>query len=259
MGPRLRESLYPHAELGVYPLARPQATSRHILVACHNVSAAVSRGLYSPNNLLEGRVDVLARCVAAALYVSNGLRRDTTLWLCLGNATVEVGGAHVIGLNPDEKTAALFLQRALSADGEAVARPAAASHLSGKSQRNLDKRQTWFEARRLENALPPPPGFTVRRGETFRDRLAALAAARYVVLHETGADAWKAPSNSDRVDGEKALVVVVVADQLGWTPAEDAFFAADERASLVSFGPTSMLTSHCIALAHHYIDRGLLK
>ena len=63
---------------------------RDFVVVCHNVSPLVLRGTFSPNNLLEGRVDVLARCVSAALWLSNGVRADTTLWLALGDDTVEV-------------------------------------------------------------------------------------------------------------------------------------------------------------------------
>ena len=46
--------------------------------------------------------------------------------------------------------------------------------------------------------------------------------------------------------------VVVIADQLGFSDAEDAFFAADARATRVSFGAASLLTSQCIVLVHHF-------
>ena len=241
-------------------LPEAEAFHRHFVVACHNVTAAVSRGRFSANNLLEGRVDVLARCATSALWVSNGVRRDTTLWLCLGRDTVEVRGADVVGLNPDEKTTALFLQRALSEDDEDEDEDETAavdfSSFSGKSQRNLDKVKRKAKSKRAAKKLPPPPGFTVRRGETLDARLAVLSRSRpYFVLHETGADV-------DRGEGGVAAaeddgVVLVVSDQLGWTAAEEATFAADARASLVSFGPMSLLTSQCITLAHNRLDRGL--
>ena len=48
---------------------------RHIVLLCHNVSEDVGKGLFRPNNLLEGRVDVMCRCITNAIYFSNGVRR----------------------------------------------------------------------------------------------------------------------------------------------------------------------------------------
>ncbi len=48
---------------------------RHIILLCHNVSENVGKGLFRPNNLLEGRVDVMCRCITNAIYYSNGVRR----------------------------------------------------------------------------------------------------------------------------------------------------------------------------------------
>jgi hypothetical protein len=48
---------------------------RHIILLCNNVSEDVGKGLFRPNNLLEGRVDVICRCITNALYFSNGVRR----------------------------------------------------------------------------------------------------------------------------------------------------------------------------------------
>ena len=236
----VRKSAAPLAATAAPPKA---PAARHFLVLCHDVGDAVARGEFSANNLLEGRVDVLARCLTAALWVSNGVREDATLWLCLGRDTVEIRGADVRGLNPDEKTAGLFLRRALAAD-QPDAPPAKAAAPTGKSQRNLDR----LVARRRVAKLPAPPGFVVRRGERFEDRLDALGGGPYVLLHEAGG-AWSA-----RAEARDA--VVVIADQLGFSDAEDAFFAADARATRVSFGAASLLTSQCIVLAHHYLDNG---
>jgi tRNA pseudouridine-54 N-methylase len=48
---------------------------RHIILLCNNVSEDVGKGVFRPNNLLEGRVDVICRCIANALFFSNGVRR----------------------------------------------------------------------------------------------------------------------------------------------------------------------------------------
>jgi tRNA pseudouridine-54 N-methylase len=88
---------------------------RNIIVLSHNVSDNVAGGFFDINDLLQGRVDVLARCVNAALWVSNGIRTDTSIFLMLfpQNVTMEIQGAHVKGLNPNERTMALYLQKTL--------------------------------------------------------------------------------------------------------------------------------------------------
>ncbi len=48
---------------------------RHIVLLCNNVSEDVGKGIFRPNNLLEGRVDVICRCITNAIYFSNGVRR----------------------------------------------------------------------------------------------------------------------------------------------------------------------------------------
>lgn len=95
------------------------AARRNIIVLSHNVSQDVSDGLFDVNSLLTGRVDVLTRCANSALWVSNGIRKDTSVFLMLfpHNITIEIRGKEVIDLNPDERTMALCLQRTLLADG----------------------------------------------------------------------------------------------------------------------------------------------
>jgi tRNA pseudouridine-54 N-methylase len=88
---------------------------RNIVVLSHNVSQDVADGFFDTNVLLTGRVDVLTRCVNAALWVSNNIRRDVTVFLMLhpANITIEIQGWAVENLNPDERTMALYLQRTL--------------------------------------------------------------------------------------------------------------------------------------------------
>ncbi|KAL7523784.1 hypothetical protein ACHAXR_000328, partial [Thalassiosira sp. AJA248-18] len=88
---------------------------RNIVVLCHNVSQDVADGIFDVNNLPKGRIDVLARCVTSALWVSNRIRTDTTVYLMLfpHNITIEVQGSCVRSLTPDERTVATYLQRTL--------------------------------------------------------------------------------------------------------------------------------------------------
>jgi tRNA pseudouridine-54 N-methylase len=97
----------------------PSPTTKHqhrnIVVLSHNVSQDVADGFFDTNHLLHGRVDVLVRCANAALWISNNIRKDTTVYLMLfpHNITIEIQGCAVTGLNPDERTMALYIQRML--------------------------------------------------------------------------------------------------------------------------------------------------
>jgi tRNA (pseudouridine54-N1)-methyltransferase len=68
----------------------------------------------------SGRLDVLLRCLRAALLVSHGLRRDTQVFLVLGGGpraprTLRLDGAAARFVRPDERSLALLVQKALSA------------------------------------------------------------------------------------------------------------------------------------------------
>jgi tRNA (pseudouridine54-N1)-methyltransferase len=69
-----------------------------------------------------GRLDILVRCVTAALHVSHGLRRDTEIRLILQGPprpprTLRLVGDRLRGLNPDERSTASRLRKALAYDG----------------------------------------------------------------------------------------------------------------------------------------------
>ena len=65
-----------------------------------------------------GRLDVLVRCVTAALWVSHGLRRDTDAWLLLLGPPAPPVAVHFAGktvryLNPDERSTAALVRNGL--------------------------------------------------------------------------------------------------------------------------------------------------
>jgi tRNA (pseudouridine54-N1)-methyltransferase len=65
----------------------------------------------------SGRLDVLARCIRAALCVSHGIRRDVRIYLVmLGGATprtVRIDGAHAKFIRPDERPLATLLLKTI--------------------------------------------------------------------------------------------------------------------------------------------------
>ena len=81
----------------LYAASSPSLAERHFVVLCHNVTDAMLLGDFNTNNLLEGRVDVWCRCVAAGLWISNGIRRNTHVWLMLDKSglSLEIVGRFV--------------------------------------------------------------------------------------------------------------------------------------------------------------------
>jgi tRNA (pseudouridine54-N1)-methyltransferase len=66
----------------------------------------------------SGRLDVLVRCLRAALLVSHGLRRDTVAYLVLlgtpeAPRAIRVDGPTARFLRPDERSLAVIVQKAL--------------------------------------------------------------------------------------------------------------------------------------------------
>src|SRR6185503_9636957 len=81
---------------------------------------ALASGDFSLDDLASssGRLDVLLRCVRAALLVSHGLRRDVLVYLVLrggGKSRVlRIDGRSAKFLRPDERSLAVLLQKTLS-------------------------------------------------------------------------------------------------------------------------------------------------
>jgi tRNA (pseudouridine54-N1)-methyltransferase len=149
----------------------------------------------------SGRLDVLLRCLRAALLVSHGLRRDTIVYLVLGGGpdaprVLRVDGRFVRFVRPDERQLALLVQKALARvptdsalgafvevrAGLAVARGGLEAVLSDLGDGPLTSLVLEEGARDLREALPPPGDLVVfvgdHRGfaEEARARLAALGA-----------------------------------------------------------------------------------
>jgi tRNA (pseudouridine54-N1)-methyltransferase len=73
----------------------------------------------------SGRLDVLLRCLRAALLVSHGLRRDALVYLLLGGGpraprVLRFDGSTARYLRPDERSLAVLAQKALAAPAEGL-------------------------------------------------------------------------------------------------------------------------------------------
>ncbi|MCI4322613.1 MAG: tRNA (pseudouridine(54)-N(1))-methyltransferase TrmY [Thermoplasmata archaeon] len=91
---------------------------RRFLLLAHRVPVD---GAFTLNDLAGGggRMDEIARCVSTAFTISNDLRRDTELTVLFGSEPpprsrrIDIYGARLRLLNPDERSTAALLKNAL--------------------------------------------------------------------------------------------------------------------------------------------------
>jgi tRNA (pseudouridine54-N1)-methyltransferase len=168
----------------------------------------------------SGRLDILCRCINAAFVLSHGIRRDVQVFLILGGGepqkTVWLKGQELRHLNPDERTTAALLKKALAI-------------VAGSE---------WARS---------TPGISVRTGG-LKELFADLHGSRLFYLREDGADIRQL--GSEISEGSFLL-----GDHLGMLPEEE-LMAEEAGADLVSVGPVSLHADHCIVLLNWLMDTG---
>ena len=180
----------------------------------------------NPNFSLEdipgtsGRLDILCRSVTAAFVISHGIRKDVCVYLVLlgGDVpkTIRLQGETLRHLNPDERTTAALLKKALA----------------------VPATQEWAMS---------TSGIFVRTGG-LAQVLEDLKAARLIYLREDGADI------RDLVPGALAGdAAFILGDHTGMTPEEEEMIS-EAGAEVVSLGPTSLHADHCIVLINWFLD-----
>lgn len=89
-----------------------------------------------------GRMDLVARCAAASLHVSHDVRADSEFVALLQGPsnpprTIRIAGAEVRGMNPDERSTAALIQKALREKGIAERQAHPGVYTSGQSLGDL--------------------------------------------------------------------------------------------------------------------------
>ena len=167
-----------------------------------------------------GRLDALCRSITAAFVTSHGIREDVRVHLIAQDElTITFDGSELQRLNPDERSTAALVRKALEHRDEAI------------------------------GALPaePSPGVELyRRG--FADTLEEIADDGPIVqLHEDGEAVVDV--GAERL----ADAVFVLSDHRDFTDAEADVLeeSADQRLRL---GPQLLHADQAITVAHHYLD-----
>ncbi len=179
----------------------------------------------------SGRLDVLLRCLRAALMVSHGLRRDTVVYLVLlggpqAPRTIRIDGATARYLRPDERSLAVLVQKVLAAPIEIEIEIEAAT----AGARFVEVR----------------PGVAIAEGG-LDTVLADLGTATLYLLEEGAPDAREA--TLDAVD-----CAFFLGDHLGFDETTRARLAA-LGATPLGVGPVSVHADDAVVLVVNELDR----
>lgn len=165
-----------------------------------------------------GRLDVLCRCVSSSFFLSHAIREEVRTYLVLSNEfTVRFEGGELRRLNPDERSTAALIRKALEEREEAI------GHMEVETS---------------------PGVYLSRRG--FEPTLETASGSGTVVqLHEEGEPAVDVEPPSDPV--------FVLSDHREFADSEAALLGTgvDER---VRLGPRPLHANHAITVAHNWLD-----
>ncbi|MCZ7361722.1 MAG: tRNA (pseudouridine(54)-N(1))-methyltransferase TrmY [Candidatus Methanoperedens sp.] len=174
---------------------------------------------FSLNDLpgAAGRMDILCRCVNAALFLSHDLRRDVRVFLVLKGSVspskiVRFDGSEVRYLSPDERSAASLIKKALEKNAQ----------------------EFWTGS---------TPGVSIRMGDL--SGLLDELDKKVVYLREDG---------KDFRGKEFDEPLFLLGDHIGLTDEEEKIIEGLEN-EIISVGPLSLHADHCIVLLHNEMDR----
>jgi tRNA (pseudouridine54-N1)-methyltransferase len=165
-----------------------------------------------------GRLDLLSRCVTAALLRSHGVREDVRVHLVLDDSvTISFRGEDVRRLNPDERSTAALIRQALQRRRDAVG----------------------------HQPVETAPGVSLTR--------LGLEATLGRIADDGGIlmlDAEGTPVSSVTPPADP---VFVLSDHRDFTNAEDALLSGLVTGR-ISLGPVAIHADQAITVAHNWVD-----
>jgi tRNA (pseudouridine54-N1)-methyltransferase len=199
---------------------------RTFLIVGHRVRTDAK---FSLNDLCgsTGRLDILLRTINSSFLLSNGIRRNVTLYLVLQGEpdapiSICLKGPELRYLNPDERSTGALIRQALLTKG-----------ISEEWKRST-------------------PGIYIAKRE-YDDLLMELIASgkRPVYLHETGV-----PLSEANFPNENGLLFLL-GDQFDLTEEEEQRLQeiSENPVGKISLGPEILHTDHCVILIHNALDR----
>jgi len=172
----------------------------------------------------SGRLDILLRCIRAALLTSHGLRTDTLLYLVLlggpsAPRVLRIRGDAAVFLRPDERSLAVLVRRLLGSSCD----------------------------RDREGFVDAKPGMALARGG-LATALADRAGTRIYMLDEYGSDI------RTQADLPTQAVTFVLGDHRGLTSDARTELAAIGARPL-QIGPIAVHSDDAVAIVHNELDR----
>ncbi|WP_458205907.1 tRNA (pseudouridine(54)-N(1))-methyltransferase TrmY [Haladaptatus sp. NG-SE-30] len=165
-----------------------------------------------------GRLDTLCRCVNSAFFLSHDFRSDVRLFLVLQDElTIRFEGSELRRLNPDERSTAALIRKALEAKSEAIG---------------------YMEAESTPGVFVSKRDFETVLTEASRD-------ATVIELHEDGTPV---------VDVEPPENPLFVLSDHGDFTDSEADLLADVSAERVRLGPSLLHGNHAMTVVHNYFD-----
>ncbi len=165
----------------------------------------------------SGRIDVVCRCINAAIFMSHRIRKDVEFYAYFPNLGVRIRiySSRVKYLNPDERSTAALIRNAIKQGA-------------------------------TEEEKSSSPGFYIKKS-TFENLLKEVSSKYSLYhLHEEGDDIREI-----RIEPNPAFVL---SDSLNLTEEEEKIVDKYSMAR-ISVSPRSLLGSHAIVITHNELDR----
>ena len=173
-----------------------------------------------------GRMDILCRFIAQALFISHGIRRDVEVYLLLLGEpnppkTIKIVGDEVKTMAPDERNIAGLIRRALK----------------------VECNKMWKES---------TSGIYISKKGL--DGLLKEVSKQYkiVYLREDGEDI------RDFVDKIDKDCLFVLGDHLGLNEEQEKI-VLNYAENIVSVSPVSLQADQCVVIVHYELDRRILS
>jgi len=164
----------------------------------------------------SGRIDVVARAINSAIFLSHDIRRDVLFFTYFPRMStrLKIDSSEVKYLNPDERSTAALIRNAIMQVGSDEVRSS--------------------------------PGFYVKR-ESFEDLLREISSSFHIhYLREDGEDIRDVEFSSSPA--------FILSDSVDLSEEEENLVLKHSKAT-VSVGPRSILASHAITIVHNELDR----
>ena len=191
---------------------------------------AITSPEFSLNDLAgsAGRLDIVARCVTQALWLSHRLREGVAFYAVLAGVpdppkTVGFFSDSIKRLSPDERSVASWIKKAFEV-----------------YERERENKDEWKKVQ---------DGIYIAKKDIVPlvKELKETCNYNIFVLHEKGKDIGEA-----RIEEPACFVL---GDHIGLPKKVEDYIVKQLGANKISVGPKSYLASTCIAIVHNELDR----